>query len=70
MNKFSSKIAHEPLQPPEGFLYIPQDNYYLADLSQVSENGHIEYLYSDGATSCIIIIVYFKPLGFVKTLKI
>lgn len=57
MNKFSSKIAHESLLPPEGFLYIPQDNYYLADLAQVPKNEPIEYLYSDGATSCIIVIV-------------
>jgi len=43
---------------PTGLQYVPQDNYHLADLSTKHyQNTPTEYLYSDGATSCIIVIV-------------
>lgn len=40
---------------PEGFFYIGQDNYYIAR----GDNGpgNRRYLYSDSATSCVIVII-------------
>lgn len=42
-------------ETPVGFCYVPQDHYYLANLTQPVDE--VQYLYSDGATSCIIVIV-------------
>ncbi|WP_299455453.1 hypothetical protein [uncultured Microscilla sp.] len=42
---------------PTGFCYVPQDHYYIASLLQPHL---VRYLYSDGATSCIIAIVTGK----------
>lgn len=51
-------ITHQSgAQPPEGLYYIPQENYYLANLSHPSPKRPETYLYSDSATSCIIVIV-------------
>ncbi len=46
---------HDPPQSsvPDGFLYVGQDNYYLG--SQDSRTPG--YVYSDSATSCIILIL-------------
>lgn len=45
---------------PEGFYYISQDNYYIANLNEPDSKNPEKYLYSDSATSCIIIIVEGK----------
>lgn len=50
--KMSAKI-NQYTEIPTGFCYVPQDHYYLANLAQ---SGSIKYIYSDGATSCIIVI--------------
>ena len=44
-------------QPPEGFYYISQENYYIANLNHPHPTTPETYLYSDSATSCIIVIV-------------
>lgn len=44
---------------PKGFYYVNQDNYILLDLSS-DVSGKFKYLYSDGATSCIIVVVVGK----------
>jgi hypothetical protein len=41
---------------PRGFAYIPQDSYTLCH----PESDGLDYLYSDSATSCIIIIAVGK----------
>lgn len=41
---------------PKGFYYVAQDNYYIANLNEPDKNNPEKYLYSDSATSCIIII--------------
>lgn len=43
-----------PLRPPAGFLYVDQANYALVPMFQNPQT--IPYLYSDSATSCIIVI--------------
>lgn len=45
---------------PEGFYYISQDNYYIANLNNPTPDKPEKYLYSDSATSCVIIIVEGK----------
>ncbi|RNC85693.1 MAG: hypothetical protein ED557_02670 [Balneola sp.] len=45
---------------PNGFYYISQDNYYIANLNSPNPENPEKYLYSDSATSCIIIIVEGK----------
>jgi len=40
-------------QLPKGFCYIPQDNYIICNPQKTDYN----YLYSDSATSCIIIVL-------------
>lgn len=45
--------GRRPIPPPEGFLYVAQANYALAPMFQ--RTGP-RYLYSDSATSCIIVI--------------
>lgn len=47
------KLGAAPIDPPEGFLYVSQANYALVPMFQKSG---IRYLYSDSATSCIIVI--------------
>ena len=47
------ELGREPLPPPEGMLYVDQANYALAPMFQASG---IRYLYSDSATSCIVLI--------------
>lgn len=44
---------------PKGFYYAYQDNYILLNLSQ-ERSKKFKYLYSDGATSCIIVIAVGK----------
>ncbi len=51
------KNKKRSIQPPEGFYYIAQDNYYIANLDKVNEQKPEKYLYSDSATSCIIVII-------------
>ena len=41
---------------PKGFLYVPQDNYYFCN----PETSEKTYLYSDSATSCIILVLVGK----------
>jgi len=41
---------------PAGFRYVPQDNYLLCN----PETAKLDYLYSDSATSCIILVVVGK----------
>ena len=45
---------------PEGFYYVSQDNYYIANLNSPDPGRPEKYLYSDSATSCIIMIVEGK----------
>jgi hypothetical protein len=49
MNIFTGNLS-------SGFRYIPQDNYLFCN----PEIANLDYLYSDSATSCIIIIVTGK----------
>ncbi|MFX0557032.1 hypothetical protein ACOCEA_09540 [Maribacter sp. CXY002] len=44
---------------PDGFFYIGQDNYFISNLNNPSVRDK-HYLYSDSATSCIIVIVEGK----------
>jgi hypothetical protein len=50
------KFVHAPpiAEIPEGLLYVPQDNYYLMNLNMPAA---VKYLYTDGATSCIILVL-------------
>jgi hypothetical protein len=41
---------------PKGFRYIPQDNYLFCN----PKTAELDYLYSDSATSCIILIIVGK----------
>jgi len=41
---------------PENFLYVPQDNYIFCN----PETDNLDYLYSDSATSCIILVLTGK----------
>jgi len=45
-----------------GFYYVAQDNYYLARLNAPQPERPVNYLYSDGATSCLILIVTGRDL--------
>lgn len=45
---------------PEGFYYVSQDNFYIANLNDPNRDLPEKYLYSDSATSCIIIIIEGK----------
>ncbi|SFC07468.1 hypothetical protein [Pseudoalteromonas denitrificans] len=45
---------------PPGFKYISQDNFYIANLNNQDTTPPINYLFSDSATSCIIVIVEGK----------
>ncbi|OJJ23346.1 hypothetical protein BKI52_03015 [marine bacterium AO1-C] len=57
MNKFSPNFEGNETALPSGLLYTPQDNYSLVELSDTKKEHQITHLYSDGATSCIILIV-------------
>lgn len=56
------KFVHEKPKTdlPAGFYYVSQDNYYIANLNQPNSKHPEKYLYSDSATSCIIVIVEGK----------
>ena len=45
---------------PLGFFYVYQDNYIVVNLSDKAQYKKYKYLYSDGASSCIILIVTGK----------
>lgn len=47
------RLGLDPIAPPDGFLYVDQANYALAPMFSTSG---VRYLYSDSATSCIIVI--------------
>jgi hypothetical protein len=47
------ELGLDPIAPPSGFLYVDQANYAIAPMFQTSG---VRYLYSDSATSCIIVI--------------
>jgi hypothetical protein len=47
------KLGLPPIPPPDGFFYVDQANYALVPMFQSSGP---RYLYSDSATSCIIVI--------------
>jgi len=43
---------------PDGFVYVSQDNYAFVNLSRLPDG--VRYLYSDSATSCIIVVMQGK----------
>lgn len=47
------RLGLTPIPPPEGLLYVAQANYALVPMFQSTGPS---YLYSDSATSCIIVI--------------
>jgi hypothetical protein len=51
--KLDLRTGLTPINPPEGFLYVSQANYAFVPMYQ--KTG-VRYLYSDSATSCIIVI--------------
>jgi hypothetical protein len=51
--KLDIRYGSTPIPPPEGLLYVPQANYVVTPMFQ--KTGPT-YLYSDSATSCIIVI--------------
>jgi hypothetical protein len=53
--RFHDRKRNLPI--PKGFYYVDQDNYYIANLNKPNANNPEQYLYSDSATSCIIVIV-------------
>ena len=54
--KFKNAPQETMTELPDGFFYVGQDNYHIELLDDNSINSK-NYLYSDSATSCIIIIV-------------
>lgn len=54
----TSARHREPALPP-GFFYVNQDNYCLV---RTRDSAH-RYLYSDGATSCIIVVLRGQDAG-------
>lgn len=58
--KFSFVNATPDSILPPGFFYVSQDNYYIANLNEPQGTPAINYLYSDSATSCIIVVVEGK----------
>lgn len=54
--KFDLESAPKTNKLPKGFLYVGQDNFYVGD----AHDETIRYLYSDSATSCIIIVLEGK----------
>ena len=55
---FHNKQSNLPI--PDGFYYVDQDNYYIANLNEPAVGNPEKYLYSDSATSCIIVVVEGK----------
>ena len=53
--KFDFSFGNETHNKPKGFLYVGQDNYYIGP-----KDGTAMYLYSDSATSCVIVIIEGK----------
>lgn len=53
--RFNDRKRNLPI--PEGFYYVDQDNYYIANLNEPNAENPETYLYSDSATSCIIVVV-------------
>lgn len=51
--KLELKLGLTPIPPPDGFLNVNQANYAVVPMFQQSG---VRYLYSDSATSCIIVI--------------
>lgn len=51
--------VHDPplTKLPEGFMYVGQDCYYLVSQTDAHQLNSPKYLYSDSATSCIILIL-------------
>lgn len=56
--QLASNISSSPM--PEGFYYISQDNYYIANLNEPDARNPAKHLYADSATSCIIAVVEGK----------
>ncbi len=54
IQRVTSKAINYPAKPMPGFHYVSQANYCLVN---IEENVDKKYLYSDSATSCIIVIV-------------
>ena len=52
--KYQDKSYAEPIALPEGFFYVDQANCVVVNVQNEPEKT---YLYSDSATSCIIVIV-------------
>lgn len=55
--KFRLHDRKRNLPIPQGFYYVDQDNYIIANLNQPNAINPEQYLYSDSATSCIIVVV-------------
>lgn len=53
--RFNARKFNLPI--PEGFYYVDQDNYYIANLNKPDVKNPEKYLYSDSATSCIIVVI-------------
>ena len=72
--KFNFVIQTEQKELPEGFYYVGQDNYYIANLNAPNRKHPGKYLFSDSATSCIIVIVegkdrYHNPIVAISHLS-
>lgn len=52
--RFEDKTGAKAAPPPQGFFYVDQANYVVVNPTKEPEKS---YLYSDSATSCIIVIV-------------
>lgn len=55
--KFRLHDRKRNLPIPKGFYYVDQDNYTIANLNKPCPTNPEQYLYSDSATSCIIVVV-------------
>lgn len=55
--KFKLHEKKRNLPIPKGFYYVDQDNYLIVNLNNPNPENPEQYLYSDSATSCIIVIV-------------
>lgn len=58
--RFQIRTGSPANRLPEGFLYVGQDNVYVANLNAPDPRSPVRYLYSDSATSCIIVVVEGK----------
>lgn len=52
--------SNSAVNSQEGFFYVYQDNYCIVNLDNLPDNR--KYLYSDGATSCIILSIIGKDV--------